>query len=297
MAYMRDSRIRENITYAYILNLALADLLVGVVLVINTGSFYTGTWSFGGLLCILAWVLDYSATTVSVLTIIAISVDRYLMVQNPLRHRSRQSCKKVAIICSILWITCLAAHSTLAFTYSSRTGFMHDENRIAACDLGYGNDVVIISMMSVVGYLVPGLCVFSLNLKVYFQLKRRSSNFQPRLSMDQLGSSEVPFKDGRTRTSSCRLNDIRIHGSSATGFQHRKAARFLTFLLIVFVLCWSPFYIYHCYTFVTSWGNYSVVVDNVVSLILWSNSAINPFLYAFTNVFFKENFMHFLRCK
>lgn len=151
--------------------------------------------------------------------------------------------------------------------------------------------------MSVVGYLVPGLCVFSLNLKVYFQLKRRSSNFQPRLSMDQLGPSEVPFKDGRTRTSSCRLNDIRIHGSSASGFQHRKAARFLTFLLIVFVLCWSPFYIYHCYTFVTSWGNYSVVVDNVVSLILWSNSAINPFLYAFTNVFFKENFMHFLRCK
>lgn len=171
LAYSRDRRIRENITYAYILNLALADLLVGIVLVINTKSFYTGTWSFGGLLCILAWVLDFSATTVSVMTIIAISVDRYLMVQNPLRHRSRQSCKKVAIICSILWITCLAAHSTLAFTYSSRTGFMHDENRIAACDLGYGNDVVIISMMSVVGYLVPGLCVFSLNLKVYFQLK------------------------------------------------------------------------------------------------------------------------------
>ncbi|XP_054774341.2 octopamine receptor beta-2R-like [Lytechinus pictus] len=298
MAYGRDRRIRESITHAYILNLAFADLLVGVVLLINAEIFYTRTWSLGGWMCILAWVLDFSATNVSMLTIIAISVDRCLMVQNPLRHRSRQTFKQVAIICSILWTICIASHATLALTFSSRTDFLRDEERIASCDLGYGNNVAIISVMFVIGYLLPGLSVFFLNLKVYSQLKRRSSTFQTTLTLDPLGSRELPI-GGRQhhRTSSVRYNDMRIHRSSTTSLQHRKFARFLTLLLIVFVLCWSPFYIYHCYIFVTSTGNYSVVVDNVASLILWSNSAINPFLYAFTNVLFKENFMNFLRCK
>ncbi|XP_784582.2 adenosine receptor A1-like [Strongylocentrotus purpuratus] len=234
-------------------------------------------------------VLDYTAADMSVMTIIAISVDRYLMVHNSIRHLSRQSHRKVAIICSILWMTCLAAHSTLAFTYSSRTGFLHDENRIAACDLGYGKNLVVLIVMFLIEFLVPAICVSALNLTVYFRLKRRTNKLQTRQGRDHQVSSA-------SRTTSFENDDMQIHGSGS-GSQHQKAARFLALLLIVFTLCWLPFYINGCYTFFNSSGVQNEALTHLVSFVLWMNSAINPFLYAFTNVFFKENFKQFLRCK
>ncbi|XP_030844459.1 D(2) dopamine receptor A-like [Strongylocentrotus purpuratus] len=295
LAYKRDKRIRRNTTNAYILNLAVSDLLVSVVMAIYVPVYLTGTWKFGGASCVVLWVLDYTATDMSVMTIIVISVDRYLMVHNSLRHRSRQSHKKVAIICSILWITCLAAHSTLAFTYSSMTGFMHDENRIAGCELGYGHSPVVLVLMFLVEFLVPAICVFALNLTVYFRLKRRSNMLQTRQSRSHL-STAVPLNDRASQTTSWENDGMRIHGS-ASGSQHQKAARFLALLLIVFIFCWLPFYINECYAFLYCSGVHNEALTDLVSYIMWINSAINPFLYAFTNVFFKENFKQFLKCK
>ena len=299
LAYKRDKRIRKNTTNAYILNLAVADLLVSVVMAIYVPLYFTGTWKFGGAFCVVLWVLDYTATDMSVMTIIAISVDRYLMVQNSLRHRSRQSHKKVAIICSIIWITCLATHSTLAFTYSSRTGFLHDEDRIAACDLGYGKNLGVLVMTFLVEFLVPALCVFALNLTVYFRLKRRAIMLQTRQGRCHL-SSAFPLDDRASPTTSLENDDMRIH-RSASGSQHQKAARFLALLLCVFILCWLPYYINECYAFFYSSSVHTEALTDLVSYIMayimWINSAINPILYAFTNVFFKENFKRFLRCK
>ncbi|XP_787355.2 octopamine receptor beta-2R-like [Strongylocentrotus purpuratus] len=289
LAYKRDKRIRRNTTNAYILNLAVADLLVGVDMAIHFPIYLTGKCKFGGAFCIVLMALDYTATDMSIMTIIAISVDRYLMVHNSLRHLSRQSHKKVAINCSILWMTCLAAHSTLAFTYSSMTGFLHDENRIAACDLGYGKNLVVLIVMFLIEFLVPAICVSALNLTVYFRLKRRTNKLQTRQGRDHQVSSV-------SRTTSLENDDMQIHGSGS-GSQHQKAARFLALLLIAFTLCWLPFYINGCYTFLYSSGLHNEALTHLVTFVLWMGSAINPFLYAFTNVFFKENFKHFLRCK
>ncbi|XP_030844458.1 histamine H4 receptor-like [Strongylocentrotus purpuratus] len=296
LAYKRDKRIRRNTTNAYILNLAVADLLVSVVMAIHFPLYLTGKWEFGGASCIIFMVLDYTVTDMSVMTIIAISVDRYLMVHNSLRHLSRQSHKRVAIICSILWIICLATQSTLAFTYSSRTGFVHDENRIATCDIGYGKNLGVIIMMFLVEFLVPAICVFALNLKVYYRLKRRTDMLQTRQGRDHLVSYAAPLDDRASQTTFSENNYMRIHGS-ASGSQHQKAARFLALLLIVFTICWLPYYINDCYTYFHLSGARNEALTHLVVFILWMNSAINPFLYAFTNVFFKENFKQFLRCK
>ena len=295
LAYKRDKRIRRNTTNAYILNLAVADVLVSVVMVLYVPLYLTGKWKFGGAFCVVMWVLDYTATDMSVMTIVAISVDRYLMVHNSLRHLSRQSHKKVAIICSILWMTCLSSRSTLAFTYSSRTGFLHDENRIAVCDIGYGKNLVVLIIMFLIEFLVPAICVFVLNLTVYFRLKRRTNRLQTRQGRYHLPSA-VSLDDRASQTTSCENDDMRIH-RSASGSQHQKAARFLALLLSVFVLCWLPFYINDCYTYFRFSGVRNEALTHLVSFVLWLNSAINPFLYAFTNVFFKENFKQFLRCK
>ncbi|XP_071821287.1 muscarinic acetylcholine receptor M2-like [Apostichopus japonicus] len=95
-------------------------------------------------------------------------------------------------------------------------------------------------------------------------------------------SSEKIFKKIRD----CKKNPvnrnrgIQLHKS-------RKAVKALTTLVIVYVICWCPYYVIS--------GLYHSDVINVPEFVLhicldmiWLNSAINPFLYGITNVRFKR---------
>ena len=87
--------------------------------------------------------------------------------------------------------------------------------------------------------------------------------------------------------------------SNVTSRVHRdkKAARFLAILVGVFFVCWAP------YTIATVWQvfcpkNKKTCVNRILyealNWLLWSKSAINPFLYAYNSSRYKRNFKRFL---
>lgn len=79
----------------------------------------------------------------------------------------------------------------------------------------------------------------------------------------------------------------------------KKAARFLAILVGVFFICWAP------YTIATVWQVFcpqskksciNRIVYEALTWLLWSKSAINPFLYAYNSSRYKLNFKKFLSC-
>lgn len=78
----------EVINY-YLLSLAVADLLCGLLVVpLSVHAAAAGRWVFGGLVCRLAGYLEVTLWSVSVYTFMWISVDRYLAVRKPLRYET-----------------------------------------------------------------------------------------------------------------------------------------------------------------------------------------------------------------
>nr|XP_054773455.1 D(1B) dopamine receptor-like [Lytechinus pictus] len=347
-AYRRDKRIRCKTTNTFILNLAIADLLVGVVMLINAPMYVTEKWFFGREFCIIVWAIDYLSTDMSVITIVAISVDRYLMVRNALQHHLRQSRKRIVLIFWCLWFLCSLVHTSLAFCYSARTDYKYLQNQ--TCNLEYRRDKTLVVLMFLIEFVLPVTCLFVLNWKVFIHIKRRGSSVKLRMrsrrkkgvaSSDAVSrheratlyrspevhsktdgmlsssdgevvdaaedSDDGAFRPGAAsadgvqeakslRKSSCAM--VRIHriSSSSSGCPHQKAAKLLTALLIVFTISWLPYYIYDCYVLING-GLSNDGVTQILTFILWGNSAVNPILYACANVHYRKNFLYFLHLR
>lgn len=80
----------RTVTNYYLLNLSVADLMMASMnCVFNFIFLLNNDWPFGALYCTLNNFIANFSVASSVFTLVAISLDRYMAIVKPLRHRSR----------------------------------------------------------------------------------------------------------------------------------------------------------------------------------------------------------------
>lgn len=80
-AFCLRARLRKPTNY-FILNLAVTDLSLSIlVLPISAVYDVLGTWLFGPEICLIWTVLDVFVSTASILSLVAISADRYMAIR------------------------------------------------------------------------------------------------------------------------------------------------------------------------------------------------------------------------
>lgn len=96
-------------THYFVGSLAVADLLLGIaVLPFSASLEATGRWSFGLALCDVWAALDVLCCTASILSLCAISVDRYVGVTRPLRHSTVVSERRATVVVVGVWLLSFA---------------------------------------------------------------------------------------------------------------------------------------------------------------------------------------------
>lgn len=104
LAVYLDRRLRHSTNY-FIVNLAAADLLLGVtVLPLSAALEVLKYWPFGEILCEIWASADVLWCTASILTLCVISIDRYIGVTRPLQHSSIITNRRAALIITFVWI-------------------------------------------------------------------------------------------------------------------------------------------------------------------------------------------------
>lgn len=92
----------RTVTNYYLLNLSVADLLMSSMnCVFNFIFLLNNDWPFGALYCTVNNFIANLSVASSVFTLVAISLDRYIAIVKPLRHRSRNK-GKLVMVC--IWL-------------------------------------------------------------------------------------------------------------------------------------------------------------------------------------------------
>lgn len=104
-----NQRLSRKQTSVLIVNLALADLMVGVgVMPIASILVVTeGRWIFGRYVCRIWTSLDVICSTASILTLCIISVDRFIGVTRPLQYNVVVTRARLVVATGFVWFTSL----------------------------------------------------------------------------------------------------------------------------------------------------------------------------------------------
>ncbi|CAH0555699.1 unnamed protein product [Brassicogethes aeneus] len=138
LAVMTTRRLR-TVTNCFVMSLAVADWLVGIFVMPPAVAYsLMGVWELGWILCDIWVSLDVLLCTASILSLCAISVDRYLAVTQPLSYSRKRRSKRLALtMILVVWlssalITCppmfgwyeTGKHDNKECRYNRNTGYV-----------------------------------------------------------------------------------------------------------------------------------------------------------------------------
>lgn len=99
----------RTVTNTFIVSLAVADLLLGaVVLPFSSVNEVLGWWPFGRVWCSAWLAIDVWVCTASILNLCAISLDRYLAISRPFRYPLLMSPTRAKVAVAVVWTLALA---------------------------------------------------------------------------------------------------------------------------------------------------------------------------------------------
>uniref|UniRef100_A0AAV2MDM5 G-protein coupled receptors family 1 profile domain-containing protein n=2 Tax=Knipowitschia caucasica TaxID=637954 RepID=A0AAV2MDM5_KNICA len=252
----------KTATNIYIFNLALADALATSTLPFQSAKMLMGTWPFGELLCKAVMAIDYYNMFTSILSLTMMSVDRYVAVCHPVRALDFRTPAKAKIINVCIWIVSSAVGVPVTVMAVTK-----DYKGVVICTLEfpepdwYWNTVTKISVF-IFAFVVPVLVITVCYGLMILRLK------------------------------SVRL----LSGSKEKDRNLRRITRMVLVVVAAFVICWTPIHIFIIVRIIIPIDQSSLVVVASWHLCIalgYTNSSLNPVLYAFLDENFKRCFRDF----
>nr|XP_046229907.1 trace amine-associated receptor 1-like [Scatophagus argus] len=245
-------RLFHSPTNYLILSLAVADLLVGaLVLLFNMALSVDSCLYFGDLVCKMRRSFDISLMTASILNLCCISIDRYYAVCQPLTYRTRINGCVVMIMILVSWSVSALSGFGIMFLGLKDTVC---QGRCFIFHIPNSNTVG-----SVVAFYLPVITMLSIYLKIFLVAQRQARSIRSTKS------------------------------GAAVSKMEGKATKTLAIVMGVFLFCWTPFFLSITFNPVTNYSVPSPLTETLVWLG-WSNSMLNPFVYGFFYSWFRAAF-------
>ncbi|XP_070560755.1 D(2) dopamine receptor-like [Ptychodera flava] len=166
MAVVKERNLR-NITNYFIASLAVADLLVG--LLVMPGAIYVevnlGAWYLGKRLCDFWVTLDVMLCTASIFNLCAISLDRLYAVTRPLEYARQRSNQRIVFTIATVWVISFAICCPVLFGINDVP-----ERTPDLCILFNGAYMIWSSVFS---FVVPAITMVIVYILVYLAIRNR----------------------------------------------------------------------------------------------------------------------------
>ncbi|XP_070554400.1 muscarinic acetylcholine receptor M2-like [Ptychodera flava] len=156
----------RTISNFFIVNLAVADFLVGILSTpVYTMYSTLAYWPWGHIVCDLWSAIDYTICSVSLFAIIAISVDRYSSLIDPIGHMTKMTKRKARYMIATTWIISIVIYALPNCLWPYFQGYHKVPD--GQCYVEYLQVIWFITIQTFLGYLLPLIIQFVLYIKIY----------------------------------------------------------------------------------------------------------------------------------
>jgi hypothetical protein len=173
VAVVTNSSLRSP-THSLIVNLAVADLLLGVtVLPLSAIRELSGVWLMGSSLCVIWTALDVLCCTASILSLCVISVDRYIGVSRPLAYTRILTNRRARGLIAGIWTLALAISIAPPLGWREEPHPGEEESSDTECHVNKQLGYVIFSACG--SFYLPAAVILALYALIYRAAVRHSS--------------------------------------------------------------------------------------------------------------------------
>uniref|UniRef100_A0A7N9CGG9 5-hydroxytryptamine receptor 2A n=1 Tax=Macaca fascicularis TaxID=9541 RepID=A0A7N9CGG9_MACFA len=293
----------QNATNYFLMSLAIADMLLGflVMPVSMLTILYGYRWPLPSKLCAVWIYLDVLFSTASIMHLCAISLDRYVAIQNPIHHSRFNSRTKAFLKIIAVWTI------SVGISMPIPVFGLQDDSKVfkeGSCLLADDNFVLIGSFVSffipltimVITYFLTikslqkeaTLCVSDLGTRA----KLASFSFLPQSSL----SSEKLFQRSIHRDPGSYTGRRTMQSIS----NEQKACKVLGIVFFLFVVMWCPFFITNIMAVICKESCNEDVIGALLNVFVWIgylSSAVNPLVYTLFNKTYRSAFSRYIQCQ
>ncbi|XP_042573085.1 alpha-1D adrenergic receptor-like [Cyprinus carpio] len=290
----------QTVTNFFIVNLAIADLLLSIIVLPFSASLEVlGCWVFGRVFCNIWAAVDVLCCTASILSLCIISIDRYIGVKYCLKYPTIMTERKAGVILVVVWV------SSMVISIGPLLGWKEpppsDES---ICRITEEPGYALFS--SLFSFYLPLMVILVMYIRVYIVARRTTKSLEAGVKRERDKSVEVVLRihcrsmpedsstNSKTKNHPFRSSlSVRLMKFS----REKKAAKTLAIVVGMFILCWLPFF------FVLPLGSFfpalkpSEMVFKVIFWLGYFNSCINPVIYPCSSKEFQRAFTRLVRCQ
>ncbi|XP_038054249.1 adenosine receptor A1-like [Patiria miniata] len=274
----RSSRI-------FLVSLTVADLFVGLVVIpvrvvpqiigISIGSI----WTVSDRLCEALNFLEDFAIGASVLAVLALTIERYLAVEMPLRFRSMLTSRRACIVVACSWLMSLCTASILlilSVVYESR--FVAFDGPSSLCVINKLSGVTLFMFLNfiIVYFLIPLCVTFFASIRILNIVKNHTA-----------------YQKQAPKNVSQRVCNGVCRGLCKCFLRNKKALVTVLILTLSYSVSSIPFVVCVFYIMFSPYAVDQLLVE-LAKLSLFSSCFINVIVYTGRNRAFRGSAKHLL---
>ncbi|XP_026736233.1 neuropeptides capa receptor-like isoform X2 [Trichoplusia ni] len=275
-------------TNYYLFSLAASDLLLLLFGLPNDLSicWHQYPYSLGIVFCKLRALISEAASYVSVLTIVAFSLERYLAICHPLHLYAMAGLRRALRIVAALWLVSLLAASPFALYttvsyYDYPPGSGNSSLESAFCAMLEQPSWYLWELSSLLFFILPGVVILGLYVRMGLRIRTTHAS-----------------KPGSPGT----LNGVNgsVHGEARQAQSKKTIIRMLAAVVVAFFVCWAPFHFQRLFFIYGTSSPYFHTINECLFYVggacYYISATVNPILYNVMSHRYRMAFTETLCC-
>lgn len=271
LALCRCPKLRAHATTYFVISLCVSDLVFCAVnLPLTVSRYISKEWTLGEPLCMLFPVLFYGNVAVSLVNMVGITINRYILISHNQYYNTIYAKWSIWLQLSSAYILAFLIMVPPLFGLWGQLGL---DPQTFSCTILKKNGKSPKKIIFALGFVIPCLVIIISYSFIYCKVRESKRRLEAHSSHSKLPGPGATKKESRVQRRRER-DDNRL-------------TKMMLLIFVSFLTCFLPLMLAN----VLDVGATYPSIDVVASILAWLSSVINPFIYAASNVQYRHAYV------